>query len=68
MADAGRFVVILGVVLLLIGGGMMLFGRFTLPGDFVIRRGDFTLYAPLATSLIISIVLTVLLNLLIRSR
>ena len=68
MAEAGRFVVILGVVLLLVGGGMMLFGRFTLPGDLVVRRGNFTLYAPLATSLIVSIVLTILLNLLFRSR
>ncbi len=68
MADAGRFVFILGAVLLLVGGGMMLFGRFALPGDFVVRRGGFTLYAPLAASLIISVVLTILLNLLFRSR
>jgi hypothetical protein len=34
------------------------FGR--LPGDFVVRRGSFTFYFPLATSVLISLVLTLL--------
>ena len=37
-----------------------------LPGDFTIRRGNFTFYFPLATSIIISVILTVVLALLRR--
>ena len=37
-----------------------------LPGDFTIRRGNFTFYFPLATSIIASIFLTLLLSLLRR--
>jgi DUF2905 family protein len=37
-----------------------------LPGDIVIRRGNFTLYAPIGLMILASVVLTVLLNLLSR--
>ncbi|HAG07901.1 MAG TPA: DUF2905 domain-containing protein, partial [Peptococcaceae bacterium] len=37
-----------------------------LPGDIVIRKGNFTFYFPLVTSIILSIVLTLLLNVLFR--
>jgi hypothetical protein len=40
------------------------FGR--LPGDIVVRRGAFTFYFPLATSVVISVLLTFLLMLLRR--
>lgn len=59
-----RFLIALGVVLF-IGGliwpwlSLLPFGR--LPGDIVIRRGGFTLYLPLATSLLISVLLTLFL-------
>jgi hypothetical protein len=53
---------------LVVGAVMMLFGRLNLPGDFVWRRGNMTVVFPLATSIVASIVLTVLLNLLIRQR
>jgi hypothetical protein len=46
----------------------MLFGRLHLPGDIVIRRGNLTVYAPLATCLLLSVILTVVLNLLFRAR
>ena len=55
-------------MLLVVGGMMMLFGRLNLPGDFVWRRGNVTVVFPLATSILASIVLTVLLNLLLRAR
>jgi hypothetical protein len=66
MAEAGRLVLLLGVVLLIVGGVMMLFGRFSLPGDISYRRGNFTLFAPIGTMLLISIVLTILLNVFLR--
>lgn len=66
----GRFLIIVGVVVILIGlflefaGKIPFLGR--LPGDFVIRKENFTLYFPLATGIILSIILTVVLNLILR--
>ena len=68
MADTGRLLILLGIMLLVVGGVMMLFGRLNLPGDFVWRRGNVTFVFPLATSIVASIVLTILLNLLFRPR
>ena len=63
----GKFLVIAGLILagigLLIMAGLPI-GR--LPGDITVRRGNFTFYFPLVTSIIISIVLTVVLALLRR--
>ena len=57
----GRSLIILG--LLIAGVGLLInlglpIGR--LPGDFAIRRGNFTFYFPLATSIIASIILTLI--------
>jgi len=53
----GLALIVLGLLWPLIAN--MGLGR--LPGDFVIERGNFRLYIPLATSLLISVVLSVLL-------
>jgi hypothetical protein len=57
----GRLLIIVGVVLvavgLLVNMGVPI-GR--LPGDFSIRRGSFSFYFPLTTSIIASILLTLL--------
>ena len=55
--------------LILVGVGLLIMvgvpiGR--LPGDFTIKRGNFTFYFPLATSIIASVLLTLLLTLLRR--
>ena len=60
----GRLLIVLG--LLIAGVGLLMtmglpIGR--LPGDFTIRRGNFTFYFPLATSIIASIVLTLIMML-----
>ncbi len=58
----GRMLVLLGLGIAGLGLLMMLgvpFGR--LPGDFYVRRGNFTFYFPLATSIILSILLTLVL-------
>jgi DUF2905 family protein len=68
MADVGRILVVFGVLFFLIGGALMLFGRFHLPGDITFKSGNVTLYIPIATSIILSVVLTVVLNLLLRQR
>jgi hypothetical protein len=59
----GKLLLIAGLVIAGIGLLMMAgvpFGR--LPGDIVIRRGSGTLYFPLATSILVSIILTLLLS------
>jgi hypothetical protein len=68
MQDAGRLLLVFGVLLAAIGGGLMLFGRFHLPGDLTFRSGGVTVYIPIATSIIISIVLTLVLNVVFRHR
>jgi hypothetical protein len=68
MQDAGRLLLAFGLMLVLVGGALMLFGRFNLPGDIVIRRGGLTVYVPIAASIILSVVLTVVLNLVLRRR
>jgi len=68
MADAGRMLLVFGVLLTVIGGGLMLFGRFHLPGDITFKSGNVTVYIPLATSIVLSVILTVVVNLLFRQR
>ena len=68
MQDAGRLVLVFGVLLVVVGGALMLFGRVHLPGDLVFRRGSVTVYVPLATSLILSVALTLVVNFIFRQR
>ncbi len=67
MHELGRFLVIVGTVAVLAGAVLMLAPRIPwlgrLPGDIVIHRGPVSVYFPLATSLVVSVVLTLLLNL-----
>jgi Protein of unknown function (DUF2905) len=59
----GRGLVIVGLVIAAVGLVIMAgvpLGR--LPGDFTVRRGSFTFYFPLATSIVVSILLTLLLQ------
>ena len=57
----GQILVGIGLLVALVGGLVWLgvpIGR--LPGDLVIRRDSFTLYVPITTSILVSVVLTVL--------
>ena len=66
MQDIGRLLVIFGVVIVIAGVVFMFADRIPflgrLPGDIVIRRKNFVVYFPLVTMLIISILLTLILN------
>jgi Protein of unknown function (DUF2905) len=68
MADVGRLLLVFGVLLVVVGGALMLFGRFHLPGDFTFRSGNVTVYVPLATGIVLSVVATIVLNLVFRHR
>jgi hypothetical protein len=64
-----KIFILTGVVLLLVGliiFAVERFGLGRLPGDIVIERESFTLYLPLATSLLVSLGLTLVLWLLSR--
>ena len=57
----GKALVVVGLAIAALGALMMLgvpFGR--LPGDMVVRRGNFSFYFPLATSIVLSLLLTLL--------
>jgi hypothetical protein len=59
----GRVLVYLGLGITALGLLIMLgvpFGR--LPGDIMVRRGSFTFYFPLATSIVLSILITLLMT------
>ena len=57
----GRLLVIAGAVLVVLGLVMVAgFPLFRLPGDFTFRRGPVTFYFPLASSILLSILFTLI--------
>ncbi len=60
----GKTLVLIGLAIAALGLVVMLgVPLFRLPGDFYVRRGNFTFYFPLATSIVLSILLTLLIAL-----
>jgi hypothetical protein len=71
MDNIGRFLMIGGVVLFVVGGLVFLVTKFglpfgRLPGDIRIERDGFSFYFPLGSSILISIVLTIIINVVLR--
>jgi hypothetical protein len=64
----GKFLIISGIILIVAGLIFQFFPRIPflgkLPGDIVIDRGNFKLYFPLASSILISIIISIVLLLL----
>lgn len=63
----GRWMILLGLGLAVMGGLVWLAGRFglplgRLPGDIYIQRDGATVYFPLASGLLVSLLLTLLIN------
>ncbi len=62
--NLGRALILFGVVLILLGGVMILFGKIPfigkLPGDIHIQKKNFSFYFPLASSILISLILSLL--------
>jgi hypothetical protein len=63
--DFGRALIFLGVIIAIVGAVFYFSGRANLPigrlpGDITFRKGNFTFYAPLATSILLSIILSVI--------
>ena len=71
MEILARTLMIGGIVLFLVGGGIYLSAKLSLPlgrlpGDIRIEREGFSFYFPLASSILVSVVLTVILNIIAR--
>lgn len=62
MTEVGKLLLVFGLVIAAAGVVLILAGRIPwvgrLPGDVYIQRGNWTFYFPLATSLLLSLVLT----------
>ncbi|NLY42711.1 MAG: DUF2905 domain-containing protein [Clostridiaceae bacterium] len=64
-SSMGKMLIMFGVILIIVGvlfllGGKIGIGR--LPGDIAIKKGNFSFYFPIVTCIIISIIMTVILN------
>ncbi len=64
MTDLGKTLILVGLIAVVAGVLLLLFGKIPgmgkLPGDVVVRRENFTFYFPMATSLLISIILSLI--------
>ena len=71
MTDLGKILLGAGLVMVILGGVLLLAGSLSgkvpwigrLPGDIYIERGNVRFYFPLATSILVSILLTLILSL-----
>jgi hypothetical protein len=68
-ASIGRLLIGLGILLVIMGGAIVLLGTLPrFPGDIYIQRKGLTLYVPILGSVLVSLILTLLLNLLFARR
>jgi hypothetical protein len=67
MDQFGKTIMIIGFSVMILGAILWLGGKVPgigkLPGDIIIKRGNFTFYFPLATSILLSVILSVILAL-----
>jgi hypothetical protein len=70
MSELGRILLLAGLLIATAGLLLLLMSRVPwlgrLPGDFYYRRGNFVVYFPLATAILVSLIVTILLSLLRR--
>jgi hypothetical protein len=64
--ELAKLIINLGVILIAIGALLWLFGKLPfigkLPGDIYIKKGNFSFYAPIVTTLLISLILSIILT------
>ncbi len=67
MAPLSKSLIALGLLLVVVGAALAWIpGVGRLPGDIYIRRGNFTFYFPIVTSILLSVVATILFSLMRR--
>lgn len=66
----GKIILIIGLLLVVVGGLMLGLGKFfnlgKLPGDIYVQKGNFTFFFPVATMIVLSLLLTILMNIFFR--
>jgi hypothetical protein len=66
----GKSLIIFGIILIVIGSVLVMLGKVPwfgrLPGDIIIKKEGFTFYFPIATMILLSILLTILFNIIGR--
>lgn len=66
----GKMLIMFGVIMVVVGGLLMAAGKIPgfgrMPGDIFIQKGNFTFYFPIVTMLVLSLFLTIILNILFR--
>jgi hypothetical protein len=64
VSDLARFLILLGVILVVLGLALLLLpkipGLGRLPGDIIIKRENFTVYFPLGTCILLSLILSLI--------
>jgi Protein of unknown function (DUF2905) len=71
MGDAGKVLLIAGLVLAVIGAVFVVGSRFGLghaPGDISVTSGNVSFFFPVVTCIVVSIVLTIVINVILRFR
>lgn len=70
MPELGRILMLTGVAIFIAGLALTFVNRIPglgrIPGDFQIQQGNFTFYAPIGAMIVLSLLLTVVINLLAR--
>lgn len=69
LSGLGRILIVVGILAALVGIAFVIGGRLglgRLPGDLSFRLGRGRVYLPLATSLLVSVALTIILNVILR--
>jgi len=69
LSGIAKMIIGIGAGLVLLGGVMLLLsktGLGKLPGDIFIRRGNFTFYFPVVSMLLLSLILTIIANVIFR--
>jgi hypothetical protein len=66
LESLGKYLIIAGVIMIVVGAILFVFGKVPwfgrLPGDIIIRNDNTTVYFPVVTMLLVSVVLTILFN------
>ncbi|MEO0093229.1 MAG: DUF2905 domain-containing protein [candidate division WOR-3 bacterium] len=69
LSPLGKFLILIGFFIIILGLSLILLTKIGighLPGDIMVKRSNFTFYFPLMSSIIISLLLTLILNLFLR--
>lgn len=70
MQELGRMIISIGVVLIVVGAILSFFGKLPfigkLPGDILVKRENFSFYAPVTTGILISVILFTLLTIFVN--